>query len=122
MDNGVLQSILQKQTLLSGNEYEGAIIAEIYKQIKNHNLPLACYYLRTHDGKEVDLLLEAADYFIAIEIKATEHAGKTDVRHLIGLQDILNKPLKQCFLLSNDSRVQHFGDNIIAMHAAAFLC
>jgi predicted AAA+ superfamily ATPase len=122
MDNGVLQSILQKQNILSGNEYESAIVAEIYKQIKNHQLPLSCYYLRTQDGKEIDLLLEAADYFIAIEVKATEHVGKTDVRHLLGLQELLNKPLKQCFLLSNDNQVQYFGDNIIAMHTAAFLC
>jgi hypothetical protein len=45
------------------------MVAEIYKQIKVYNLPLNLYHLRTQDGKEIDLLLEGEDYFIAIEIK-----------------------------------------------------
>ena len=121
LDNGVLRAILQKRGTLTGSEYESAIIAEIYKQIKTYSLPLACYHLRTQDGKEIDLLLEASDYFIAIEVKMTEHVNHTDIRHFSGLQEILNKPLKQCFLLSNDIQTHYFGENIMAMHAAAFL-
>jgi hypothetical protein len=71
--------------------------------------------------REIDLLLETADYFIAIEIKMTEHVNQNDTRHLIGVQELLNKPLKQCFILSNDNEVHYFGNNIIALHAAAFL-
>jgi predicted AAA+ superfamily ATPase len=122
MDYGVLQAVLQKKALPSGNEFESSIVAEIYKQIKNYRLPFTCYHLRTQDGKEVDLLLEAADYFIAIEIKMTEHVARIDARHLIGLQEILNKPLRRCFILSNDNQMHYFEKNIIAMHAAAFLC
>lgn len=121
LDNGVLRAILQKRGTLTGNEYESAIIAEIYKQIKTYSLPLTCHHLRTQDGREIDLLLEASDYFIAIEVKRTEHVNHTDARHFSGLQEILNKPLKQCFLLSNDNQTHYFGENIIAMHAAAFL-
>lgn len=122
LDYGVLQAILQKKGPPTGNEFESLVIAEIYKQIKTYRLPLTCYHLRTQDGREVDLLLEASDYFIAIEVKLTENVNQSDVRHLINLQEILNKPLKQCFLLSNDNRVQYFGNNIVAMHVAAFLC
>ena len=122
LDTGVLRAILQKRGILSGNEYESAIIAEIYKQIKTFRLPFTCYHLRTHDGKEIDLLLEAPDYMIAIEIKMTEHVNQTDVRHFRDLQSILNKPLKQCFVLSNDDQTHYFDNNIIAIHAAAFLC
>jgi predicted AAA+ superfamily ATPase len=122
MDYGVLQAILRKRAMPSGDEFESSIVAEIYKQIKTYNLPLICNYLRTQDGREVDLLLEAADYFIAIEIKKTEHVKKTDVKNLIGLQEILNKPLKKRFVLSNDKRVDVFDNDITAMHAVAFLC
>jgi predicted AAA+ superfamily ATPase len=121
MDIGVLQAVLQKKGALTGNEYETAIVAEIYKQIKTYRLPVNCYHLRTQDGREVDMLLETADHFVAIEIKMTEHVNKTDAKHLFNLQDILNKPLKHCFVLSNDNEVHHFGENITAMHAAAFL-
>ena len=121
LDQGVLKAILQKKGGMTGNEYESLIIAEIYKQSKNHRLPITLYHFRTQDGREVDLLIETADYFIAIEIKMTEKVSKTDARHLNNLQEILNKPLKHSFILSNDVDTQHFGDNITAVHAAAFL-
>jgi predicted AAA+ superfamily ATPase len=122
LDPGVLRAVLQKyNSNLTGNEFESAIVAEIYKQIKTYRLPLTCYHLRTQDGREIDLLLEAADYFIAIEIKMSEHIHQSDILHLKDLQNILKKPLKHAFLLSNDMEVKHFGENITAMHAATFL-
>jgi predicted AAA+ superfamily ATPase len=68
--------------------------------------------LRTQDGREVDLLLESEDGFIAIEIKATENANRSDAKHLFELQEILNKPLLHGFVLSNDVRTQHFWGKI----------
>ena len=122
LDTGVLRAVLQKhKSMLSGNEFESAIVAEIYKQIKTYRLPLTCYHLRTQDGREIDLLLEAADYFIAIEIKMSEHIDSRDISHLKDLQAILPKPIKHSFVLSNDVAVKHFGSDITAMHAAAFL-
>jgi predicted AAA+ superfamily ATPase len=81
---------------------------------------LTCYHLRTQDGREVDLLLEAENYYIVIEIKMTNQANRADARH--DLQSILDKPIRQSFILSNDVQVHHLTDNITAMHAAAFLC
>jgi hypothetical protein len=121
LDTGVLRVVLQKKGVLAGSEYESAIVAEIYKQIKVYNLPLNIYHLRTQDGKEIDLLLEGEDYFIAIEIKKTQNVNKTDVRNFSGLEEILTKPLKHCFVLSNDDQLKSFGKNITAVHAAMFL-
>jgi predicted AAA+ superfamily ATPase len=122
LDHGVLRAILQKRGAQTGNEFESAMVAEIYKQIKTYRLPITCYHLRTQDGREIDLLLEAENYYIVIEIKMTEHVNRTDARHLHDLQNILDKPVRQSFILSNDVQVHHFNDNITAMHAAAFLC
>jgi predicted AAA+ superfamily ATPase len=113
----VLDEVQKEPSLI-----ESAVIAEIYKQIKTYRLPFTCYHFRTPDGREVDLLLEAADYFIAVEVKTTEHVDQRHQRHLRGLGELLNKPLKQSFVLSNDTGTQYFGPDIIAMHAAAFLC
>jgi predicted AAA+ superfamily ATPase len=121
MDTGVLSAVLQKRGGMTGNEFESAIVAEIYKQAKNSRLPVNFYHLRTVDGREVDLLLETADYFVAIEIKMTTNATEVDVKHLKGLQDILTKPLLHSFVLSNDTKTKHFGDHITAVHAGAFL-
>lgn len=121
LDTGVLHAVLQKRGGLTGNEFESAVVSEIYKQAKNQRLPVTFYHLRTLDGREVDLLLETADDFVAIEIKSTGNADKTDAKHLIGLQDILNKPLRHSFVLSNDQTAKTLADGVTAMHAAAFL-
>ena len=121
MKQRTIFKFLQEKSNLTGSEFESAIVSEIYKQIKTYRLPLTCYHLRTQDGREVDLLLEAADYFIAIEIKTSERVNNTDVVHLKDLQNILTKPIKHAFVLSNDVELKQFGESITAMHAAAFL-
>jgi predicted AAA+ superfamily ATPase len=122
LDQGVLKTILRKIGSPTGSEFESAVIAEIYKQIKTFRLPLSCYHLRTADGKEVDLLLEGADYFIAIEVKMSEHIDRRDTRGFNGLGELLPKPLKSCFILSQDPETRYFDEGIIALHAAYFLC
>jgi predicted AAA+ superfamily ATPase len=122
LDHGVLKAILKKTGSPTGNEFESAVIAEIYKQIKTCRLPLSCYHVRTHDGMEIDLLLEGEDFFIAIEVKQSVHIDYRDTRGFRGLRDFLPKPLKYCFILSNDMRTHVFDGGIIALHAAYFLC
>jgi predicted AAA+ superfamily ATPase len=121
LDGGVLQAVLQKTGLPTGNEFESAVVSEIYKQIKTCRLPLRCYYLRTHDGREINLLLESAEAYTAIEVKMSEHINHTDIRHLRDLGSILDKPLRHSFVLSNDPVLHQFEGNITAIHAAAFL-
>jgi len=121
MDHGVLQAVLNKRGGMTGNEYESAIIAEIYKQAKNVQSLAQFSFLRTHDGKEVDLLLEFADGYYAFEIKMANRVNQIDAKHLWGLENILDKPLKKAFLLSNDEETKYFDDKTIAVHAAMFL-
>jgi predicted AAA+ superfamily ATPase len=122
LDPGVLKAVLRKTGDPTGAEFESAVVAEIYKQIKTFRLPLSCYHLRTSDGREVDLLLEAEDYFIALEVKLSAHIGRRDLRGFKGLQELLPKPLKYCFILSNDPETRYFGGGVTALHAAYFLC
>lgn len=121
LDPGIQRSILRKQGALSGNEFESAVVAEIYKQIKTVDLSCEMYHLRTFDGRETDLLLELENGYIAIEIKMTSSARKTDARHLSGLEEFLDKPLIQSFVLSNDMGIKQLAPGITAMPAAMFL-
>jgi len=121
IDQGVIQAVLHKRGGMTGNEYESAIIAEIFKQTKNKQSLAQFSFLRTHDGKEVDLLLEFPDHYYAFEIKMANRVSKTDARHLLGLEKILNKPVKKAFLLSNDEETKYFDEKTIAVHAAMFL-
>lgn len=121
LDTGIHRAILQKQGMMTGNEFESAISAEIYKQVKTGNLNTRIYYLRTTDGREVDMLVETENGYIAIEIKMSGNITQTDARHLKGLGEILDKPLYHSFVLSNDPQIKVLGEKITAMPAAMFL-
>lgn len=121
LDPGVQRAVIKKTGIPSGNEYESAIVAEIHKQTRNLNLPLSMYHLRTVDGRETDLILETEKGYIAIEIKMSDNVASQDGRHLRGLQDILDKPLLQSFVLSNDNKIRELGENILALPSALFL-
>ncbi len=121
LDPGVHRAILQKRGEVTGHEFESALVAELFKQIKNSAFPVSFYHLATTDGREVDILLETENGYIAIEIKQSVNINSTDAKHLRGLSDILDKPLLQSFILSNDNRVIELDKNILALPAAMFL-
>ena len=96
-------------------------MAEIYKQTKNSGIDLSFYHLRTTDGREVDLLIEKEDGYIAIEIKMAETVRSVDARHLRKLEEILDKPILQSFVLSNDLNARELEDGVMAIPAVQFL-
>ena len=104
LDPGIRRAILGQRGAANGAEFESAVIAEIYKQCQNARLPLTFHHLRTVDGREVDLLVEREDGFIAVEVKQTDHAAATDFRHLRRLEEILDKPLLLGLVVSQDGR------------------
>ena len=121
IDPGVLRTISEKTESLSGNEFESIVVIEIIKQLKCHELAVTPYFLRTHDGLEVDLLLEMEDGFIPIEIKQSTHVTQHDARHLFAVESILDKPIMQGFVISNDPVPHVFSDKIRAFPAAWLL-
>jgi len=121
LDHGIVQAVLQKQGGLTGNEFESMVVSEIFKQINTINAHVQLFHLRTHDGKEVDLLIEFPEYFIAIEIKMSDKVSRNDAKHIFGLEEILKKPVKNAFILSNDHETKKFEDNVTAVHVGMFL-
>ncbi len=121
LDHGVLQAVLQKRGGMTGAEFESLVVSELYKQAQNVFSDASFYHLRTHDGKEIDLLVELQDGYFAFEMKMAEHVAKTDARHLRDLETILDKPVIHSFVLSNDMETKQFDTNITAVNVAAFL-
>ena len=121
IDPGVMRAISGRTESLSGNEFESAVVSEIIKQIKGHEISATSYFLRTHDGLEVDLLLEMEDGFIPIEIKQSVRVTKNDARHLFAVAPILDKPVLMGLVISNDPVPHVFSDNIRALPAAWLL-
>lgn len=121
MDVGVMRAILQKKGELNGHEFESAIVAEIYKQLRTINSDAPVYHLRTSDGREIDLLIEFENGYFAIEIKMGKAMRSVDAKHLRNLESILDKPILQKIIISNDLNDKDLGENILAIPAVKFL-
>jgi uncharacterized protein len=121
LDPGIQKTVIGKKGNLSGNEFESAIVAEIYKQCKNIEFRGDFYHLRTVDGREIDLLLETENGYYAFEIKQSTNISTTDFRHFKGLGELLDKQLLGCFVLSNDNKVLQISESMYALPAAMFL-
>lgn len=121
LDPGVLRSVVRRRGTPTGEEFESAVFAEIYKQIRNENLPIEFRHVRTHDGRDVDLLLELEAGFVAIEIKMAERVGDQDARHLRGLETLLDKPLLARLVVSMDQDARSLESGAIAVPAAWLL-
>ena len=121
MDYGVLQAVVGKQGGMTGAEFESLLVTELYKQAKNIQSNATFYHLRTHDGMEVDLLVETQDGYFAFEFKQTEHVSRTDARYLLRVEGMLDKPLLHAFVLSNDLQTKEISDKVTAVNAALLL-
>ncbi len=102
-------------------EFESLFFSEIYKQMKTMNMQPIIYHLRIQGGREIDLLIELPEGYIAFEIKMTQKVSASDARHLSGLDEILDKPLLHSFVISNDVKTQQFPNGSTAINAAMFL-
>jgi predicted AAA+ superfamily ATPase len=112
LDPGVRRGILRKSGVLDGLEWESAVIAEVFKQVKTADLPVRLYHLRTLDGREVDLLIESEQGFIAIECKMTANPSNNDFRAMRNLTALLDKPLLAGLVVCNDNAVRRFDAHI----------
>lgn len=121
MDFGVQQAVLGKRGGMTGHEFESLLVSELFKQAKNIFAPVSFYHLRTQDGREVDLIVETQDGYYAFEIKMSENVTESDTRHLRKLGELLDKPVKASFILSNDPGIKDFPGGIKAVSAPMFL-
>ena len=121
LDNGVLQAVLQKRGGMTGQEFESLVVSELYKQARTLVMDMKFSFLRTQDGREVDLLIELPQGYFAFEIKMASRISTGDARHLRGLADFLDKPLLHSFILSNDPETRTISAEITVVNAAYFL-
>jgi predicted AAA+ superfamily ATPase len=111
IDPGIRRAVLQTRGEPDGAEFESAVVAEIYKRVRSARLPVQMHHLRTADGREVDLLIEREDGFIAIECKQTTNPQPTDARHLRSLENLLDKPLRLAIVVCNGRKIRDLGDS-----------
>ena len=121
LDHGVLQGVLGRKGGVSGQEFESLVVAEMYKQAKNSGIAARFSHFRTHDGGEVDLLIELSEGYLAFEIKQSLKVAYRDSGGLRTLQDFLDKPLLHSFVVSQDPEIRELAPGITAIHGSYFL-
>lgn len=71
-----------------GHVWENFVIAEVRKRLLASAHPPPCWFWRTANGDEVDLLIETApETFVAIECKTSERVTRSDLRGITKLTD-----------------------------------
>ena len=88
---------------LAGNSWEGYIIQEIINYLP---INTQTYFYRTHDGAELDLIIQKGNHIkLAIEIKLS-NTPKLSKGTTIALQDLDNPPLLVVTPSANDYEIR----------------
>lgn len=126
-DTGVLCSLLKinsKEQLLnspySGQIFETYVFCELQKHLSYLQKSAQMFHYRTNDKKEIDFIIEIDNEILAIEIKQSSSVKKDDFKHIIDLQ---NKIDKKCLgiVFYNGDMVIEFSDDLVAIPFGVFL-
>ncbi|GJM06538.1 MAG: hypothetical protein DHS20C10_02720 [marine bacterium B5-7] len=86
-----------ESNIMGGTLFENYVISEIVKNNYHHQLNQQFYFLRTHDGMEIDLIIEHKQQRTLIEIKRSATFNPSMVRHLKTFREASD----HCILLYN---------------------
>jgi uncharacterized protein len=96
-----------------GNLLETFVVGELRKHVSWIDEPVTVGHWRTHDGDEVDLVIEFDDgQLLAFEVKANERVGGDDFRGLSKLRDTLGDRLIAGVVLTTGSRSYTYADKL----------
>lgn len=98
-----------------GHLLETFVVGELHKQASWSDEISGIGHWRTHDGQEVDLVVEHADGSVtAFEIKASARVERRDARGLRALQSALGDSFNAGFVLHTGESAFHINDQIVA--------
>ncbi|MDY6954601.1 MAG: DUF4143 domain-containing protein, partial [Thermodesulfobacteriota bacterium] len=118
MDIGVQRVLSGVRTGLTGPQFETAMVSEFYKLCRTLRLEAELMYLRTKDGREVDLITGLPNGgYVAWEIKAADRATPFDARHLRGLSSYLDGPLLAGIVVYQGDDILSWENDLFAVPA-----
>ncbi|MCX7123497.1 MAG: ATP-binding protein [Gammaproteobacteria bacterium] len=102
------------QSTYFGALFETFIFAELRKQF--HLTPgVSCFFYRTHQGKEVDFVLEYGDRLFGVEVKSAASVSPRDFGGLKDLEAARGKPLNLGVVLYQGEEIIYFAKNLWAV-------
>jgi predicted AAA+ superfamily ATPase len=99
-----------------GHLLETFVVGELVREASLIDEVMGCGHWRTHDGQEVDLVVERRDGgVLAFEVKATGRVRSGDVRHLHTLRDALGERFMAGVSLYTGTHAYRVEDRIYAL-------
>lgn len=107
---------IRLERTLFGPLLESFVLMELRKQLEWANTLARLFYLRTHSGTEVDIVIESNDgRVVGIEVKATASPDQDDFRGLRFLRDNYGDRFVRGVVLYTGEHALPFGDRLWAM-------
>ncbi len=98
-----------------GRIWESFITEQIIKYFNNHTERINCYYYRTHNQAEIDLIIETDSGIIPIEIKS---GSVTRKKQLIALETFIKEHnCKYGIVINNGDEIYKLSENIYQLPA-----
>jgi len=109
-DSGLLHALLRVRDFDSllihprvGNDFEGFVIEQTLARLENLGIALdGPYFLRTSDGKEIDLVIGVGSRLLAVEVKLSSAPDVGDLRRLEAAAGLIGADV--CALVSRTVR------------------
>lgn len=103
-----------------GQVFENFVVMEIVKQATWSSEQVKLYHYRTHDQKEVDLVLESPSGKVTgIEIKLSSIVRKDDLKGLISLKEYSGDDFHKGIIFYTGDKTLPFGDSFTALPISA---
>jgi predicted AAA+ superfamily ATPase len=110
---GINSEGLERNRILFGNLLENFVILEIQKQLGWNKKQPQIYYLRTKDGQEIDIVLEARNSkLVAIEVKASSSFDPKDLEAIRDFQKATGDRFQRGIIFYTGQQVHKIDEKI----------
>jgi hypothetical protein len=117
---GIDDARLARDRTLLGGLLESFVAMELVKQSGWSADPPALYHFRTHEGDEVDLVLERrGGALVGIEVKSAATVSAADFKGLHALAEIAGQRFQRGIVLYTGSEIVPFGAGLFALPVEA---
>ncbi|MGI6394166.1 MAG: ATP-binding protein [bacterium] len=106
---------------MGGAFFEGFIVTETLKIIKNNLANAELYFWRSNDGMEIDLIIEVAGKYHAIEIKKTQTPTAKHTESIEKFITLFKEKAGDSFVVCNISGTKPLSANVSAISWQKYL-
>ncbi len=115
LDVGLWRHLTRSRGPATGSLFETLAVAEVYKWVKTHDLPVDLYFYRTRSGLEVDLLAATAHGIWTFEMKQGAQLSSSAWSGMGEVGAALGKEWRGGIVIYSGTSIQKLGANLWAV-------